>query len=191
MLKGAIGILVTVVFLIGSLGTAAVAILLIFEEFSPSPDLPPNIAAAELNGIERARRFYAQPLIVTAIMLAINSMAVAILGWNLGQRCGWWVIEILHAIPVWIFILLICSQILAIPRTIDLMNLPDTKEFDIARRTSYPAAVGIILFLPVFIFLAVWRDLCKYSDTGVSCPSMLTRHEPGENRHETEESGSN
>jgi predicted cobalt transporter CbtA len=51
-------------------------LLLMFVTFAPTIGQPPELAAAELSGIERGRKFWAEPVFMAAALLAINAIAV-------------------------------------------------------------------------------------------------------------------
>jgi hypothetical protein len=48
-------------------------------------------------------------------------------------------------------------QIMSVPDAVDRLSLPNKEVLDLARRAAYPRVMGICLFLPLFLSLAIWR----------------------------------
>jgi hypothetical protein len=79
MWKPVLLMVVGLVLLVGSVVTDANTVLLMSEKFASTLGQPPELAGAELAGIEPARRFCAEPACMAAAMLPINAVIVAIL----------------------------------------------------------------------------------------------------------------
>jgi hypothetical protein len=150
-------LMVGMLWLVGSIFIAANSAFVMSETLVPTAGQPAEIAAAELAGIERARRFAAEAVWMAAVVLVINSLIILTLAWRLAQSSGNSIPGLLAQVPSWIWFLLAATQALAIPGEYERIIAENKPELDYFRRGAWTMFVGTSFLLILFLGLAFWR----------------------------------